>query len=290
MRKTILCAGIVLLVSSMSHAGQIWQSTFATGPDGVADIYDNNPEKVMLGSAGGGTLQVTTQDPGGAGAYTPDKAGRATGTTLGSSNSFSALYRFDWSHFSQSASQVSEFVGFLGNATPQTRQVLGVIMRHWHPTATDYYTAVDLAFGSVGITSFGYQAGGATYLGTTNPETGEPFQLAIGYDGTSHTLTADLYDGSGNLLTEHSSPLEGLGMTPSSGAASEIADMALNNVGWSDYTYNATDQTTGWNEHYLGFYDTADGAKLAAATVPEPVSLGLLAMGGAALLRRRRWA
>src|SRR5262249_45398314 len=142
----LACAGAALLVCSNTFGAQVWKSTFDSTPDGVVDIKDGNSAKVMIGPVTNGHLQITTMDNV-TDAFTPDKAGRPLGTTVGPANSFSGLYQFDWSTLNQTETQAYEMVGFLGNTVPQTRQVLGTILRHWRVTnTTDYYVGVDLAF------------------------------------------------------------------------------------------------------------------------------------------------
>lgn len=259
------------------YGGLIWQSTFDSGPDGVVDIFDNNPGKAMIGPASGGRLQIEVWDNTTA-AFTPDKAGRPLGAAVGSGDSFSGLYRFNWSTLNQDETQAWEAVGFLGStASPQTRQIVGAILRHWKVNGTsDHYVAVDIAFGSVGFTNFGYLAGPATFIGT-NP-TADDFQLAIGYDGSTTTLTVGLFDAAGNPLALNSADLTVLT------SAQEVGAMLVDHLGWSDYTANGGDRATIWQVDSLAYYDDATGAFDA---VPEPASLLLMLLGGLAGLRRR---
>jgi hypothetical protein len=277
-----------LAAAAGASGATIWQSTFDAGPDGVVDVFNNNSGKQMIGPVTSGRLQITTQDNG-TDAYTPDKAGRPLGTTRGPSDAFSGLYRFNWSGLNESeAPQTYELAGFLGNASPQTRQVLGTILRHWKAGA-DYYVGVDLAFESNGsnVGGFGYNAGPATWLGTS--ATTRDLQLAVGYEGSSHTLSVGLYDANGTPLIERSDTLENI-LPGTSGESAAIAGMALTHLGWSDYSANLSNNTTVWQNDSLAYFDTANGAQLAAvAGVPEPASFAVLSVvaAGAALRRRR---
>ena len=132
-RHPILAAACTAaLAASSAQAAQVWQSTFDTDADGVVDIRDNNSVKQMIGPVTNGRLQITTMDAG-TNAFTPDKAGRPLGATVGANSSFSGLYQFSWSQLDQTESpQTWELIGFLGDSTiPQTRQVMGTILRHW---------------------------------------------------------------------------------------------------------------------------------------------------------------
>lgn len=279
MKRFSLIVGILCLPVT-AFSAQVWQSTFDASADGVVDIFNNNSGKVMIGPAAGGRLQITSSDNS-TNAYTPDKAGRPLGSTKGGSDSFSGLYRFNWSQLNEVETQAFEAVGFLSpTASPQTRQIVGAVLRHWKPTGSnEYYVGVDVAFGTVGITGFGYQSSGSIYIGT-NP-TANDYQLAIGYDGATKVLSLGLYDAIGNLIVANSANLVGLTN------AGEVGAMSVNHLGWSDYTGNGGDRLSVWQVDSLQYFDTANGAAL--AVVPEPASMLLLA-GGAMLALRRRYA
>ena len=156
-------------------------------------------------------LPVTSIDDG---SYTVDREGAPLGTTLSGANSFSALYNYDWSALQNqydSTSPTYEEAGFMGaNAapasTPQTRQFIGALMDHYYLNSGNtmgapvgYYVQLAVAYGSVGITNFGYTfASPDIYLGNSLPT--ETLQLAFGFNSATNNLTANLYDGSGNLL------------------------------------------------------------------------------------------
>ncbi len=75
----------------------------------------------------------------------------------------------------------------------------------------------------------------------------------------------------------------------------DLADLTLNwlgsNKGWADGDYNGDGlvNPTDLAELTLNWlFDNGLGAQTAPATIPEPASVALLALGGIALLRRRR--
>ena len=174
-----------------------------------------------------------------------------------------------------------EAVGFLGTATPQTRQIMGAIIRHWYIPQSEatsryqqgYYAGLDLAFGSVGITDFGYDGSApAIYLGNAIP-TGT-LQLALGFDPTSNTLSAALYDGSGNLFENHSDVISRTGgmygahppaYDSNANIQAELNNLSATYLGWEDYTGNGNNIPTTWNMNSLSYYNDATGAFTAAA-------------------------
>src|SRR5512142_2697278 len=83
-----------LLATSLVGAAQVWQSTFDTGTDGVVDVQNANPNKVMIGPNTGGRLTIVTSARGVAQA---DKAGRPVGKTLTANDSMGALFKFNYS-------------------------------------------------------------------------------------------------------------------------------------------------------------------------------------------------
>jgi len=292
---------------SAANATLVWQKTFTTDANGVTQ-FDTAGGNTMVGTVSNNQLPVTTVDNG-TNAYTPDKAGEPLGGTVSGTNAFSGLYNFDWSNLNTNdpSGIAYEGVGFLGTAGPQTRQIMGMVLRHWYIPQSEataqiqqgYYVGLDLAFGSVGIVDFGYNgASPSVYLGNAVPTA--DLQLAIGFDPTSNTLSTGLYDGSGNLLGSHSAVIDRAGGMYGAHPASYDTDaniqLELNNLsatylGWEDYTGNGNNVPTTWSMNSLSYYNDATGAFAAAASVPEPASLGLLA--GAALFgvirpRRRR--
>lgn len=258
--------GVLLSVgcflAAPGRAGEVWHATFTTGADGVVDVFDNNSGKVMLGSAGAGVLPVEVWDNA-TDAYTPDKAGRPLGGVVGGADSFSALYRFRWSDLNEDVTHAWEAAGFFGSsASPQTRQVLVALMRHWK-VGGDYYVRVGIGFSA--SSGFGYSAGSTINLGAAAENT--DYQLALGYDGTTNVCTVGLYDAAGNLITGQSADLATLNTQPN-----QLSLLALDHLGWSDYTSSASgDRATIWEVDSLIYYSTADGAASNAAAPEEPV-------------------
>lgn len=235
--------------------GELWKLTFDATQQCVTDLYNGNSGKAMIGPVSGGRLQITSWDNT-TNAYTPDKAGAPLGATYDAMDGMSALYQFNWSELNQVEPQAFEALGFLGQASPQTRQIAGVILRHWKVAPSDYYVAVDLAIGSLGVSSqFGYLAGPPTYLGEAAP--GTDFQLAIGYCGNTNLLKASLYTATGTLLRAAQADVTGL---LGSNYQAELNGLALTHLGWSDYTGNGGDRASVWQVDALSFYDNPDGA------------------------------
>jgi hypothetical protein len=266
---TVVAVLTLVLLAGRAVASEVWRVEFDSGVDGVVDLFDNNSGKVMIGPVVGGRLQIESWDNT-TDAYTPDKAGRPLGVTLNGQSSFSGLYQFHWSTLNAVQAQAYELAGFLGTGgSPQTRQVCGAIIRHWKVSST-YYAAVDLAFGSVGYTNFGYLAGSAISLGT-NPFAND-YQFAVGYEGGTHVLSVQLFDAAGNLLGGVTADLDTdvPGLQGPGTPAQEIGALVLNHLGWSDYTGSGGDRATIWQVDALAYYDTADGAANAAQGISPP--------------------
>lgn len=269
LRNTVVAFSALVTGLGVSAATPVWEATFDASADGVVDIIDGNSGKVMIGSNQGGTHTITTQDNL-IDAYMPDKAGREIVGGVSGTDSFSGLYKFSWSALDETAIDSTmqyEAVGFLGNATPQTRQIMGSILRHWKDGG-NYYVGVDVAFGSVGTTNFGYKAGDSIFLGSN--AIGTDYQLAIGFDSTTDTLTASLYTADGTLLGGQTGVIEfGDIIAPPFGTAeAELTAFSGTHLGWSDYTGNFGGGLAVWEVDSLAYFDTADGA------FPGAVDLG----------------
>jgi hypothetical protein len=273
LRGGLVCA-LLLLLTNLASAQQVWRADFDSSADGVVDVFDNNAAKVMIGPAAGGSLQINAADRT---LSSPDKAGRPLGVTLNGHSTMSGQYKFKWSTLNQDEPQAYEAVGFLGTSfgAPSARQIVGSVLRHWKFGA-DYYVAVDVLAGGWGATSAAYVAGGAYWLGT-NP-TANDYEFRIEYDGATHLLNLELLDGQGIFLTGNSADLD---LTPVGGGG-ELNSMALTHLGWSDYFGNGSDRATVWQVDSLAYWDRA--------SIPEPSTIVLstliLAMFA---VRRHRW-
>jgi len=295
MRKMQLCGWVagLLASSAIAQASLVWESTFDSTADGVVDMFDGNSNKVMIGPASGGRLQITTQDNGGTQAYTPDRAGRELGTTQGGTDSFSGLYRFDWSALNTTASEITEAVGFIGNSSAQSRQFVGARLRHYQ-IGGDYLVGLDVAFGSTGhlAENFATLAGPLpNYAINLGPNAlGTDYQLAVGWDGATRTVSLALYDSQGTLLGQHSGVVAYQStLTPLSSPGdidAEVADLAVTHLGWGDYTSTGNDALTVWSVNSLAYFDSANGAFVAA--VPEPGMLSIMGLAALAMSRRRK--
>jgi hypothetical protein len=273
----------------------VWQSTFDSTADGVNDIFNGNSGKTMIGPAANGRLQITSWDNT-TNAFSPDKAGRSLGMTLGGDDSMSAQYKFNWSTLNSNTTPAYEAVGFLGQSTsPQTRQILGSLLRHWK-SGNDYFVAVDAAAGSVGNTNFGYVSGSPINLGPNALL--NDYEFRVHYNGTTHRLGLDLMNAMGTRLGGQSVDLDtdvpGL---LNGNTAQEIGAFALTHVGWSDYTGSFGNRATVWKVDSLTFDDTATGAFQTGAEVGEvwmagydgvgqPMSLGWIQGGGNTFLQQ----
>jgi autotransporter-associated beta strand protein len=278
--------------SSVASAQLVWQKTFTTDANDVTQ-FETAGGNIMLGSVTNNQLPVTTVDNG-TNAYTPDKAGAPlsgttdTTTTVTGMNAFSGLYNFDWTNLNPNdETNISyELAGFLGTAVPQTRQVMGTILRHWYVPAAQatsgtpqgYYASIDLAFGSVGIVDFGYHASPGFFMGNALPTA--TMQLAVGFDPTTNTLSAGLFDASGNTIGANSlvvSRESGMyGAHPpaydsDANIQSELNNFSAKYLGWEDYTGNGNDIPTTWNVNSLSYFNTANGA-FNAAVVTAPLT------------------
>ena len=291
MRHGILIAACVAAVVSTAHAGLVWESTFPDGDtDGVIQLRADNPNgTVMIGSSAGGTQVIRTQSLG---TTESNKSGRDTGTTLGSTNSFSALYTFSWDLTGTPVNRAIEsYAGFTSNASPHcTRQFLGArVIRVYD--GTDHYVNIGGGFASWGWTGSGRNFPGQVNLG---PDLhGRPLQLTVSYDGPTETLDVSLWDGvDGTPLSQAARWLREFGNlgVPSNdpNLNLEVTNLALTHLGWTDFIGEplANNVPTDWVMDSLRFYDDALSAK--ADVVPEPMSLIMLCVGLAWTVRRRR--
>ncbi|MEP0842819.1 MAG: PEP-CTERM sorting domain-containing protein [Phycisphaerae bacterium] len=313
MSRYLLMGAALAVCASTGLAAEVWKANFDSDADGVVDIYDNNPNKAMIGPASGGKLEIVSHDTyfphaGESFAPTTDRAGRPLGVAVNGHNEFSALYTFNWSSLNETTTERWHFAGFLGSpaTNPGTSRGgwIGALLRSSKTAGGDYRLRVGAQWGTAygqDRNAFAPQitlaSGGANPYNTT-------YQLAISYQGDylgdtgRMYLQVDLYNASEGKLIASTAGLANLdnidGLLPwgTDPAAKEAALTAClpTHLGWSDY--NAHGVASGgsipaavWQVHSLAFYDTFDGALNA---VPEPASLLLCAAGAAALFRRRR--
>src|SRR5690349_19339526 len=85
---------LLLVVGAPTFGSLVWDSTFDSTADGVVDARDDNPNKVMIGANTGGRQTIVTA--GRKNQTLSDKAGRPTGSTLGTNDSFSAYYKWNY--------------------------------------------------------------------------------------------------------------------------------------------------------------------------------------------------
>jgi hypothetical protein len=293
MIRWITGTGCVLSLAVSAQAALVWDSTFDAGADGVVDIFDGNAGNVMIGPAGGGTIQITTQDA--VGNFNGDVAGRSLGSTVTGNDSFSGLYNFRWTGLNQDQSpQTWELAGFKGSNNNQTRQFLGVLFQHWKVGGTNNFINLGVAFGNNGSAAdhqdllMDVPLGTAVWIGNDAAATSENWQLAIGYDGVTTVLEVGLYRGDGTLLASNSMNLSTDLNLLGNSLSTVLSALQLNALGWQDYAATGGGRTTTWEVDRLRYFDTANGA---ANAVPEPAS-AILITGGAVLLasRRRRMA
>lgn len=308
MLRWITSFAVAAMMSAPALAVEVWKSTFDTDADGVVDIYDSNPSKVMIGANTGGKLTITAEDS--VSFAETDRVGRPLGATIDGHSEYSGLITYMYDTLPQTGDNWS-FLGFSGSGGSNpgiARKVSGVIMRHTF-SGGNYFVQPALQWGSSSgqdRTKFT----GAINLGP-NPFA-QTYQLAISYLGDFNGLNnsfdtgtgmmrADLYDGGGNLLGSivqsnvtagdgggQVALLTGLGGEPGS-YPTFLSNQALTHLGAMDYRAfgQANDVVYLFDSlaYYDGFGDALD------SVVPEPAS-GLVLLAGAALLgmRRRRAA
>jgi hypothetical protein len=296
---------VVLGLSAVPAWGvEVWRSTFDTGADGVVDTRDDNPNKVMIGPAGGGTISITTM---GYADTLSDKAGRPLGSTVTAADSFGAYYKWHYTGYeTDGTSGVEEIAGFHTSTSPHsTRRFMGAAFNHFKSGAGDHMVRFGMRWASEGFTGSGRcflanRSGNngcdATVTGPTdinlgpNLPTGIELQVAIGYDGPSQTLKTAIYDGAGMLLKEISANIrffDNLAVAPDSPALdNEVNNLALTHLGWTDFISGSNPRTHTWGADTLAYFNDAEGAF--AAVIPEPATAVLLMGGLAGLTRRNR--
>jgi FG-GAP-like repeat len=265
--RQVIASGVVVLVAASVGRGQlVWESTFDTGTDGVVDLRTDNPYgTVMIGTNTGGpqsVLPITTQALGGS---LSNKSGRATGATLGYTDSFSALYSFDWSLGALPANQGAGFFAGFTSASSQhsTRQFIGARFIRQVTAGGSNLVNMGGAWGSEGFTSTGRNFVGDVNL-LSNLD-GRQLQLAIGYDGASNILDVGLFDAlNGNELIRSTGDIrtfENLGVPIGNPALNqELNALAVTHVGWTDFISSSDNVSTTWNMDSLKYYNSAAGA------------------------------
>lgn len=269
----LLAVAALLPPASGGFGAELWRSTFDAGADGVVDIYDQVTAKTILGPVTSGRLQVTAWDNS-TNMYTPDKAGRPLGTTLGGSDSFSGLYTFAWSTLNTETVPAFEFAGFLGDSQPwQTRPVCGALLRH-HAEGGSYRLTLGVGFGAYGLTWFGDVTGPSVDLGAGALTS--TYLLAVGYDGTTHVVSVGLFDTEarelGSMSVDLDTDVPALQGPPPWGPADEYSRLAVTHLGWMDYTGNGGDRATVWQVDELVCYSTAGEAFDAARQTGPPAT------------------
>lgn len=309
MKSVLFRGAICAMCAQAAFAAEVWKSTFDSSADGVVDIYDNNPAKVTIGTASGGSLPLTVADSQ---AFPQtDRAGRPLGVTLDGHSEYSGLATFKLGSAIPAGGQTWNQIGFSGSPGS-------------NPGVARYTTAAFMIWnhnGAGNVTlNLGLQWGGASGqdrnkivgsidLGTDAEVATKTFQLAIGYVGDINgltntfdtgtgTMTVSLYDGNGALLKTvtqgNITAGDGGGQTPLlTGLGGEpgiyptfLSNATITHLGVLDYVATASARQVIYNMDSLAFYDTASDAF--AAVVPEPASLTLLAVGGLLLGRRSR--
>jgi hypothetical protein len=258
---------VVVLSHALQTRGEkVWEATFDTSADGVVDIADNNFGKVMIGPVTNGRLQIEAWDNS-TDQYTPDKVGRVLMLNESTrlpvprdyNDSQSAQYKFHWTALPDATEdrEAYQLVGFLGNTTvPQTRQVMGAILRHWKVGA-DYYVSLDHAVMGVGYTDFGYKPGPELNLGP-NP-LGNEYELRIEFNGDDHVMSLKLLDSASMLLAgitrDTDTDLPGWHAYGQTNFNNETNSISVTHLGWEDYTGWGGDKAMIWQVDSLAYYD-----------------------------------
>lgn len=297
MKASFFCTAVSLAVMGMATSAQsamVWESTFDTDTDGVVQIRADNPvdPAAIIGSNSGGVQEINTEDVG---TSLSNKAGRPTSdnggpASLGHTDSFSALYTFNWSFSNDPVNTGIEYQAVVTSAASphNSRQHIGAKFVRQVTANGDNLVNLAGTWASDGYTGAGRKFAGDVNLGPNLD--GRPLQLAYGYDGNA--LTIALYDGITGSLLSQVGPLDielfdNLGAAPGSSALnSELAALNVTHIGWSDGNNGGGNTETIWNMDSLKFYDDANGAF--ADVVPEPTSMmiGITVLAGLTCRRR----
>lgn len=306
MRPLFTFTGAVLLTVASAQAGEVWKSTFDSGPDGVVDIYDDNPTKVTIGAASGGALSLTVQDS--ASFAQTDRAGRPLGATVDGNSEYSGLATFKLGALPADGDTWTQ-IGFSNSSGNPgiARQVSAAFMRFRRNGSGEVLLNVGLQWGSSSGQDRNKLASSIN-LGDTAAAQSKTFQLAISYlggingltntpDPTTGIMKVSLFDGAGTLLA---SVLQnnitagdgGSDLALVTGLGPDtypqfLANQQLTHLGVIDYKALGNGRQVEYLMDSLAYYDTADGAE--AAVVPEPASF-LLLLAAVPALRRRRAA
>jgi hypothetical protein len=291
-RFVVAVLGVTVLVwiaSAVTHAGVLYFNGFETGDPGTAHFYDSTTNAqgadITIVPSGGGTLHLTA--PGGThyaeitnvhdtynfGQTGPSGYGESVLTDYGyqanggtftsgnpngpgvASNAFyeSTAYYIDTTWAAASAN--NNYQGFWIDTTPYS-----------DPNFKDEtnFRIVDTGNGQIGVQMVGLNGSGSA---------------TITQSGWYTFKTTFENDGSGNVLN-NMSVSDSLGNTIGSFAAD--SSMPYADLGGTNYA----DWTTVWQNGFANDVLGIDNVQV--GTVPEPASVGVLLVGGAAVLMRRR--
>jgi hypothetical protein len=274
----VLCVTVILwMLSAFSRAGVIYSNGFEPGDPGTADFYDSTTNTqgadITVVPSGGGTLQLTAPQgthyaeitnvhdtynfgqvgPSGYGESVYTDYGAPTGIPISGPFYESTAYYINTAWPAASAN--NNFAGFWIDTTPNN-----------DPGYKDEtnFRIIDTGSGQIGVQMVGLNGTGAATITTSGWY-------------TFKTTFED--DGSGNVLN-NMSIIDSLGNTLGSYAADSslpVADLVGTNYG---------DWTTVWQNGFAGDVLGIDDVQV--GTVPEPASMGLICVGGAAILMRRK--